>query len=245
MPEDPATPAGAPTGTPGQQPSDGAGSVPSPQSSEPEIANPEAKKYADEAARLRHEFKAAQKELSELRTFKQQQEDAKLSQDELKEKTISDLQAKLADAERARQETAVRAEIKSTARELGLKQELALRLLDYAEITYDDAGDPTNIPSLLQQALEMYGLTATVTPTAQAQNTNGNNGSNGKSAPVRPQPTSVGSVPANPARSASSGASAGGWSWEAISSLTKEQYEGLSPAQRSEMSRFIASHPQR
>ncbi|HET8908117.1 MAG TPA: hypothetical protein VFN11_14255 [Ktedonobacterales bacterium] len=249
MPEDPQASAGAPTGTPGQQPSDGAGTVPSPQSSEPEIANPEAKKYADEAARIRHDFKAAQKELAELRAFKQQQDDAKLSAEDLAQKTISELQAKLADVERAKQEIAVRAEVKGTAKELGLKQELALKLIDWSEITYDDAGDPTNIPALLQQAMETYGLAAIAVPAGSpaasaAISQNGANGSNGK-VPARPQPTSVGSTPANPARSASNGAVIGGWTWEAISSLTKDQYEGLSPAQRAEMSRFISAHPKR
>jgi hypothetical protein len=234
MPEDPATPAGAPTGTPGQQPSDGAGSVPSPQSSEPEIANPEAKKYADEAARIRHELKAAQKELTELRTFKQQVDDGKLSADEKRDKALAEAQQRANEAEERAQRVAVRAEIKGVAQELKLNHELALELLDWSKITFNEDGDPTNVAELLAAKATKYGLIAPADNAA----------TNGKP-PARPQPTSVGSVPANPARSASSGAPAGGWSWEAISSLTKEQYEGLSPAQRIEMSRFIASHPQR
>lgn len=231
MPEDPQSSAGAPTGAPGQRPSDGNDGVPSPQSSEPEIANPEAKKYADEAARLRIDFKAAQKELADLRTFKQQQEEAKLSSDEKRDKALAAAQERAAQAEERAQRVAVTAEVKLLVRDLGIKTELAMRLLDFAEIEFDENGEPTNLPKLMEQLVTKYGLGTVSTAAANG------NGSNGRAAAPR-QPTSVGSTPANPARSSTGGAPVGGWNWE---NMPRNQAEmnALSPAQQAEITRFI------
>ena len=200
-----------------------------------------ARKARNEAAKYRIDSK----ELAELRAFKQQQEDAKLSTDEKRDKELATAQERAAAAEERAQRVAVRAEAKIAATSLGIKTELALRLLDIADITFNEDGDPTNVTDLLVKAAHEFGLAVTA-PGASNGNGNGNgrnaNGARGQQ--QSQQPSGIGVTPANPARNTGTGP-VGGWSWEAISSLTKEQYEGLSPAERAAMSQFIGKHPKR
>lgn len=187
-------------------------------------------KAREQAAKARVESR----ELAELRAYKAQQEDAKLSQDQRRDKELAAAQERAAAAELKAQQTAIRAEVKNVAGSLGLNTALALRLLDHAALEFNDDGDPTNVALLLAIAVEEYGLGA-VAPGAL----NGATGTNGKAA-ERPQPTSIGATPANPARA--DGIAIGGWSWDLIGKLTKEQAEALTPAQRKAMSDFIRSN---
>lgn len=191
------------------------------------------RKAREQAAKLRVESK----ELAELRAYKQQQEDARLTQDQRRDKELAAAQERAAAAELKAQQTAIRAEVKNVAGSLGLNTALALRLLDHAALEFNDDGDPTNVAALLATAVEEYGLGA-VAPGAL----NGATGTNGKAA-ERPQPTSIGATPANPARA--DGVAIGGWNWDLIGNLTKEQAEALSPAQKKAMSQFIMTHHRR
>jgi len=94
------------------------------------------------------------KELAELRAFRQQQEDAKLSADEKRDKELASAQERAAAAEERAQRVAVRAEAKVVATSLGIKPELALKLLDYAAIEFNEEGDPTNVAELLANVVE-------------------------------------------------------------------------------------------
>lgn len=104
------------------------------------------------------------KRLAELEAAEQQRQEAALSDKERYEKKIADLQAQVADKERQNQERVIRSDIRGAADKLGVKPELAYRLLDYAAITFNDDGDPTNINALLKAAMEEYGLTPASQP---------------------------------------------------------------------------------
>lgn len=187
------------------------------------------RKAREDAAKARVDSKR----LAELEKRFQDDENAKLTEKERYEKERADWQAEKADLQRQRQEAAIRADIKLAAADLGIKQELARRILDYSAIEFDGEGDPKNVEKLLRAAAEEYGLTMSGPASSPAAN-GATNGAASKSS----SPTSIGATPANPARN-TSGISAGSWSWELISSLTKEQAEALTPAQRAAMSSFI------
>ena len=196
------------------------------------------KKAREQAAKNRVESK----ELAELRAYKQQQDDARLTEQQRAEKQLADYQTRIADLETKRQEVAIRAEVKLVARDLGLKQELALRLLDHAALEFNDDGDPTNVATLLAAAVEEYGLGAVAPGALNGAQTTSSNGNKAAATPAPRQPTSIGNS-ANPARA--DNIAVGGWSWDLISNLTKEQYEALTPAQRGAMSDFIRRAPRR
>lgn len=201
------------------------------------------KKAREQAAKYRVESK----ELAELRAYKQQQDDARLTEAQRTEKQLADYQTRIADLETQRQQVAIRAEVKLVARDLGLKQELALRLLDHAALEFNDDGDPTNVADLLAKAVEEYGLGAVAPGALNGSATPSSPTTNGRTATAANQtrqPSSIGATPANPARSQSNIA-LGGWSWDVISNLTKDQYETLTPAQRNAMSDFIRRNPSR
>lgn len=120
------------------------------------------KKAREDAAKRRVD----DKELADLRAFKQQADDAKLSADEKRDRALAEAQQRAADAETRAQGIAIRAETRSVARELGINPELALKLLDFAEIEFNDDGDPTNIGKLLAAVVEKYGLPTTAAATA-------------------------------------------------------------------------------
>lgn len=119
-------------------------------------------------ADLRKALKAARAEAAENRKAKkeldalhQQAEDAKLSETEKLQKALAEAQSERERTLLQAQERVTRAEVRAVARDLGIKPELALRLIDLAAIKFDDAGDPTNIDALLQQAMTEYGLSPT------------------------------------------------------------------------------------
>lgn len=94
------------------------------------------------------------KRLAELEAAEQQRADAALSEKERYDKKIAELQAQVAEQTRQTQERVIRSDIRSAADKLGVKPELAYRLLDYAAITFNDDGDPTNISDLLKATLQ-------------------------------------------------------------------------------------------
>ena len=122
------------------------------------------KKAREDAAKRRVD----DKELADLRAFKQQADEAKLSADEKRDRALAEAQQRAADAETRAQGIAIRAETRSVARELGINPELALKLLDFTEIEFNDDGDPTNIGKLLAAVVEKYELPTTAASAAGA-----------------------------------------------------------------------------
>jgi len=98
-------------------------------------------------------YRVDSKELAELRAFKQQQDDAKLSTDEKRDRALAEAQQRAADAEIRAQGIAIRAEIKSVATVMGIKPELATKLLDHNAIEFNEDGDPTNVAELLAKVV--------------------------------------------------------------------------------------------
>jgi hypothetical protein len=208
---------------------DNSDSAPSEQDMTPAEYRAALKRANDQAARNRVDAK----ELAALRAEKEQQNAAKLTVEE----KLAAAQAKQAELETQMQERVVRADIRIAASSMGLKPELAYRLLDYAQVEFDGNGDPTNVADLLLKAAQEYGLSVT-TPGAS----NGN-GKAARANTQQQQPSGIGATPANPARN-TSGGPVGGWSWDVISGMTPEKYDALSLAERAAMAQFIMTHPQ-
>lgn len=104
----------------------------------------------------------------ELDDLHRKLEDDKLSETQRLQKQLAEAQSALTTAQAHAQERMVRAEVRSVARDLGLKPELALKLIDPAAIVVDDTtGDPTNIAELLKSAVEQFGL-ATLLPNSSS-----------------------------------------------------------------------------
>src|SRR5579859_6159931 len=123
------------------------------------VANPEAKKYADEAAKYRNDLKAANARLAELEAAQKAAEEAKLSKEQLLEKRLAEYQTREAQATIAAQERILRAEVRAEAIKAGINPQLAARIIDFAAIESDDNGDPKNIGELLTKAATEYGIT--------------------------------------------------------------------------------------
>lgn len=137
------------------------------------VRDEEAKLRSEEAARYRNELRAAQKRIAEIEAEraaeKKAAEEANLSELEKAQRRISEYEAKESQATLQAQERITRAEVRAAAAAMGLNPQLAARVVDYASITYDDNGDPTNVADLLKAAIAEYGLNATPAASAQPQ----------------------------------------------------------------------------
>lgn len=195
MPTNPTT--GTGQVPPESQSPDGNGQVPptsqdatsansdAPESQAPQLTEAQLRDALDKARKDAAKSRVDAKRLAELEAAEQQRADAALSEKERYEKTIADLQAQVAEQTRSSQERVIRSDIRSAADKLGVKPELAYRLLDYAAITFNDDGDPTNISDLLKAAMEEYGLT----PASAAPAANGAvNGNGHQQQPSNPVP---------------------------------------------------------
>lgn len=171
------------------------------------------------------------KRMAELEEAQRKAEEAKLSETEKLQKRLSDLQTAQVEKDRKAQERVIRAEVRAQAAGVGIAAELAGKLIDYAEIEFDDDGEPRNIGALLQQLLKQYPQLA-----ASAAASSSAAAATGKPA-AAPQPTSVGATPANPARS---GAGSGVITEEFVRSLTPQQYANLPPERRLEVQQWMA-----
>lgn len=163
MPTNPTT--GTGQVPPESQSPDGNGQVPptsqdatsatsdAPESQSPNLSADQLRDALEKARKDAAKNRVDAKRLAELEAAEQQRTDAALSDKERYEKKIADLQAQVAEQTRQTQERVIRSDIRSAADKLGVKPELAYRLLDYAAITFNDDGDPTNISDLLKAAI--------------------------------------------------------------------------------------------
>lgn len=110
------------------------------------------KKERAEAARYR-------KRAQEMDAREKQEADAKLSETERLQQQLAEMQAARDAALAQSQARIIRSEVRTTASALGIKPELAQKLIDTSAILFNDDGDPTNISELLSQAMTDYGLT--------------------------------------------------------------------------------------
>lgn len=140
------------------------------QDQQQDIHDPEKKRLSDEAAKWRKQAREQEKRLKELEAAEQARKDADLSAQERAEKKASDAEKRLADIERTTRERVVRAEVRVQATTVGIKPELAMRLLDLSEVEYDDEGEPQNIDKLLKALAKAYPeLVSSSTPGASQQ----------------------------------------------------------------------------
>lgn len=198
----------------------------SPTSQQPSDATHGAMSLEDALAALksaRAEAAENRRKAKELDDLHRKAEDDKLSETQKLQKQLAEAQAAAAAAQAQSQERMVRAEVRSVARELGLKPELAIKLIDQAAIVVDEAtGDPTNIAELIASAIEQFGLSALVTPTssaAPAQTPPAPAGQpQGQSAPQTPQAPQTGAT--NPPRSGQIAGSNGTFAADEIPGLT-------------------------
>ena len=115
-------------------------------------------------------YRVDAKRLAELEAAEQQRTDAALSEKERYEKKINDLQARLAQQQEAHKQQIARSEIRSQAATLGIKPELALKLLSLDDIEYGEDGDPTNVAELLANVVaELLPQLAPGAPAGQQQ----------------------------------------------------------------------------
>lgn len=105
-------------------------------------------KLRNEAADNRTKLKAAQDELKKL-------QDAQLSDQEKAVKRATEAEARAQAAEAKVKERTVRADVKLAAAKLNVVDpDAAYKLLDLDQITFNEAGDPTNIDKLIGQLVK-------------------------------------------------------------------------------------------
>jgi hypothetical protein len=102
--------------------------------------------------RLRAEAAEYRRKLRELERELKQRDEEKLSETERMRLRLSELEKELTQRELLIREHTLRYETMLRARELGIiDPDAAYRLLDLAEVEYDESGRPTNIERLLRE----------------------------------------------------------------------------------------------
>jgi Phage minor structural protein GP20 len=169
-PTEPQSPAGT-TGETEQTQPGGDGSA---------IQNPEAKRYADEAAQWRT---TARKAEADLKKF----QDAQLTAEEKRERDFEAAQKAATDAQRELQELKLSRAIERQAATLKIiSPEIAAKLLDWADIDYDDNGAPKNLEKLLSALVTTYPHLAQPDATQASAHTAGGATNPGRSAQISP-----------------------------------------------------------
>lgn len=170
------------------------------------------KKANQEAASHRHKAK-------ELDDLKAQIENEKLSTQEKLEKRLADMQAEHATATRQSQERIINYEVRLQAAQMGIiDTDAAAKLIDWSELTFDDAGLPNNVDKLLKDLVKNKPYLAS--------KVNGTGLSSGGAT--------------NPARSATNGPKQIE-SWADITALKPEEYA----ARHAEIQAWMSKNPVR
>lgn len=167
MPEETTTPQADPQAGDAEklQPQAGATTTtPEPQAGEGSetISLDEAKKLRSEASNLRKRLKELDAAHAELKTFREQTEAAKLSDQEKQalaqkkiEQQLAEYQAQNSDLLRQLQEARISNEVLKQSSKLNIIDlDAAGKLIDSSRIDYDESGNPTNIDSLLKELVK-------------------------------------------------------------------------------------------
>lgn len=110
---------------------------------------------ADYVRKLRAEAAENRRKLRDLESKVRADENAKLSEQERLQKRLSELEREVADKERASQERVTEYEVKLLAKELGIVDpEAAWRLLNLAELEFDEGGKPKNAEVKLKELIK-------------------------------------------------------------------------------------------
>lgn len=165
MPEETTTPQADPQAGDAEKPQPQAGTTttPEPQAGEGEsISLDEARKLRSEAFNLRKRLKEFEALNGELKTFKEQTEASKLSDQEKQalaqkkiEQQLAEHQAQNSDLLRQLQEARINNEVLKQSSKLNIIDiDAASKLIDASRIDYDEAGNPTNIDVLLKELVK-------------------------------------------------------------------------------------------
>jgi hypothetical protein len=122
--------------------------------------------------RANKEAKDEREAANDLRKFKEQIESQQMTEKDRLEKQLADLQKAHEDYRISTQQRLVTQELRVQASDLGFADlSDALRLIDYAELDYDEDGVPTNARKLLEKLAKdkSYLLSATLAQQARSQ----------------------------------------------------------------------------
>jgi len=109
----------------------------------------------EEAKKLRSEAAGLRRRLKELEDAKRAAEDAKLSEAERLQNRLAELEREQAMYQQERQERTVRYEVMLAASRLGIVDpEAAYRLLDVADLEFEDDGRPKNVEQALRALIK-------------------------------------------------------------------------------------------
>ena len=107
---------------------------------------------ADYVRKLRAEAAEYRKRLRELESKVKADEEAKLTEQEKLQRRLAELERKEAEYQQALQARTLEYEVKLQASRLGIVDpEAAFRLLDLAQIEFDDDGKPANLEKILKE----------------------------------------------------------------------------------------------
>lgn len=108
----------------------------------------------EEARKLRSEAANLRKRLRELEDQKRQMDEAKLSETERLQKRLAELERKEIEYQQSLQARTLEYEVKLQAAQLGIVDaEAAYRLINLAEIEFDDSGKPVNVDRVLRELI--------------------------------------------------------------------------------------------
>lgn len=172
MPEDTTTPVDPPAGDTGNPQPDAATTPTNPpaggsQNNEEPLSLEEARKIRSESTNLRKRLKDSEALAAELKAFKEQIEASQLSDKEKQELASKKLQEQLATLQKERDDATTRyqefrttMELERAARRIGATNENhiadAIRLIDRAELDFNENGTPTNAEKLLKKFAESH-----------------------------------------------------------------------------------------
>ena len=159
----------------GQAPTSGTGQAPtSTTDGQAPVSQTQPTDHEKIIEQLRKENAAARKRLDAFEQAQKEADLAKLSETEKLTAQHSELQAKHAELERRYQERVISAEVQLQAANLGIRHpEKVFRLIDTAELEFDDDGAPKNAKALVEKLLkEMPELGPEPKAEPNAQNAN-------------------------------------------------------------------------
>lgn len=128
----------------------------------------------DEARKLRREAQGLRKRLAELETADNKRKQAELSELELAQARLKELETQISTAAKAHQDQVLRYEVMLKASAMNVVDpEAVVRLLDVSSLEFDDDGRPTNVEKALKDLLKAKSyLVKLPDPSGAAPNTN-------------------------------------------------------------------------
>jgi hypothetical protein len=110
----------------------------------------------DEAKKLRSENSGLRRRLNELEAADRKRSEAELSEVEKRDKRIADLERQNTEQQQAHQSLVVREAVVTAARKAGFwDPDLAVALVDLADVEFSETGQPRNIDRLVAEVAKV------------------------------------------------------------------------------------------